>query len=97
MQETFHGIGDEHLKNIKKRAGELHRQFRGRLRSLAKDENGNYSAEPPAEYASFSSVTPYWKEFVEQARKEEFKVFFKSFCNDYVYLIFLLGINLVLD
>ncbi|KAK1371318.1 hypothetical protein POM88_037410 [Heracleum sosnowskyi] len=72
IKETFHGIGDENMKKIISRAGELHRQFRARLRSLAKDANGNYSAKPPAEYANFSSVTPYWKEFVEKSMKQEF-------------------------
>lgn len=54
-------------------AGNLHRQFRTRLRNLAKDGKGQYSAEPPRLYAHFSTVAPYWKEFVENSMKEDFK------------------------
>ncbi|KAL6557058.1 hypothetical protein OROHE_006934 [Orobanche hederae] len=39
-----------------------------------KDKNGNYSKEPPTLYAHLSTVAPYWKEFVENATKEEFVV-----------------------
>ncbi|KAL6518120.1 hypothetical protein OROMI_033821 [Orobanche minor] len=72
VKETFLGIEEKHKKNIIKHAGELHRQFRTRLRALARDENGNYSKEPPTLYAHLSTVAPYWKEFVENATKEEF-------------------------
>lgn len=34
------GVEDEHKGKIIRRAGDLHRQFRTRLRSLAKDRNG---------------------------------------------------------
>ncbi|KAL6566804.1 hypothetical protein OROMI_015208 [Orobanche minor] len=70
--ETFLGIEEKHKKNFIKHAGELHRQFKIRLRSLARDENGNYSKEPPTLYAHLSTVAPYWKKFVENVTKEEF-------------------------
>lgn len=74
MQETFHGVEEEHKEKIISRAGALHRQFRTRLRKLARGENGNYSVEPPPLYAHFSSVAPYWKEFVATSMKEGFVV-----------------------
>ncbi|KAL8089651.1 hypothetical protein AgCh_039222 [Apium graveolens] len=49
-------------------------KFRTNLRILVKDKHGNYSAEPPALYAHFSSVAPYWKEFIENAMKEDFVI-----------------------
>ncbi|KAL6544391.1 hypothetical protein OROMI_023253 [Orobanche minor] len=74
LRETFLGIEEKHKNNIIKHAGELHQQFRTSLRALARDENGNYSKEPPTLYAHLSTVAPYWKEFVENATKEEFVV-----------------------
>lgn len=73
-QETFHGVEEEHKKKIISRAGALHRTFRTRLRGLAKDSNGNYSSVPPHLYAHFSTVGPYWNQFVENSMKEEFVV-----------------------
>ncbi|KAK1384461.1 hypothetical protein POM88_022196 [Heracleum sosnowskyi] len=70
--ETFNGVGDEHRKKKIRRAGNLHRGFHTRLRSMARDSNGNYSAKPPPMYAHFSSVERHWKVFVEQLMKEEF-------------------------
>lgn len=64
------------IKKIISRVADLHRQFRTRLRKLARDEAGNFSAEPPALYAHFSSVAPYWKDFVENSMKEDFMVHF---------------------
>ncbi|KAK1387184.1 hypothetical protein POM88_015362 [Heracleum sosnowskyi] len=72
IQETFNGVGDEHRKKIIRHAGNLHRGFHTRLRSMARDSNGNYSAKPPPMYAHFSSVERHWKVFVEQSMKEEF-------------------------
>ncbi|XP_074367296.1 uncharacterized protein LOC141707824 isoform X1 [Apium graveolens] len=72
IKETFQGVEDEHKGKIIRRAGELHRQFRTRLRSLAKDRNGKYSVVPPSLYVNLSSVAPHWKEFVENSSKEEF-------------------------
>ncbi|KAL6527971.1 hypothetical protein OROHE_014921 [Orobanche hederae] len=70
--ETFNGVEEEHRKKIISRAGNLHRQFRTRLRTLARDENGNYSTSPPPLYAHFSTVTPCWKEFVQKSSEVEF-------------------------
>lgn len=67
IKETFNGIEEVHRKKIISRAGTLHRQFRTRLRNLARDENGNYSTEPPPLYANLSTVAPCWKEFVESS------------------------------
>lgn len=39
IKETFNGI-ENHKKKLIKRAGELHRQWRTRMRDLAKDKNG---------------------------------------------------------
>ncbi|KAK1370775.1 hypothetical protein POM88_036867 [Heracleum sosnowskyi] len=47
VKETFNGVGDEHRKKIIHRAGNLHRGFHTRLRSMARDSTGNYSAKPP--------------------------------------------------
>ncbi|KAL6579888.1 hypothetical protein OROMI_007912 [Orobanche minor] len=73
IKETFNGVEEEHRKKIISRAGNLHRQFRTRLRTLARDENGNYSTSPPPLYAHFSTVTPCWKEFVQKSSKVEFE------------------------
>ncbi|KAL6548072.1 hypothetical protein OROHE_009134 [Orobanche hederae] len=70
VKETFLGIEEHKKKNS--HAGELHRQFRTRLRALVKEKISNYSMEPPPLYAHFSSVAPYSKEFVENAVKEDF-------------------------
>ncbi|KAL6544843.1 hypothetical protein OROMI_023705 [Orobanche minor] len=69
---NFTGLDENHKKTIISRAGCYHRVFRTRLRSLARDDNGNYSAQPPILYRELSTVTPYWNDFVEQALKEEF-------------------------
>ena len=74
MQETFLGVENEHKEKIISRAGSLHRQFRTRLRKIARDDNGKYLVDPPPEYENFSSVTPYWKDFVENSTKEDFLV-----------------------
>ncbi|KAK1384152.1 hypothetical protein POM88_021887 [Heracleum sosnowskyi] len=75
VKETFRGIEPEHKKAIIARAGELHRQFRTRLRSIAKDDDGNYSEKPPALYADLSSVERYWNEFVRNSLQENFFVY----------------------
>ncbi|KAL6584424.1 hypothetical protein OROMI_003713 [Orobanche minor] len=72
IKETFNGVEEEHRKKIISRAGNLHRQFRTRLRTLARDENGNYSTSPPPLYAHFSTVTPCWNEFVQKSSEVEF-------------------------
>ncbi|KAL6570262.1 hypothetical protein OROMI_014776 [Orobanche minor] len=72
IKETFNGVEEEHRKKIISRAGNLHRPFRTRLRTLARDENGNYSTSPPPLYAHFSTVTPCWKEFVQKSSEVEF-------------------------
>ncbi|KAL6533270.1 hypothetical protein OROMI_027382 [Orobanche minor] len=73
IMATFTGLNERHKKVIISRAGYYHRGFRTRLRALARDENGNYSAQPPFLYRELSTVTPYWSAFVEQALNEEFK------------------------
>ena len=50
--------------------------FRTRLRSLARDSEGNYSDEPPIIYSDMSSVADHWKDFVAHASTLEFKVTF---------------------
>ncbi|KAL6531449.1 hypothetical protein OROMI_027812 [Orobanche minor] len=72
IKETFNGVEEEHRKKIISRAGNLHRQFRTRLRTLARNEKGNYSTSPPPLYAHFSTVTPCWKEFVQKSSEVEF-------------------------
>lgn len=72
LMETFHGIEEEHKKKIISHVGSLHRQFRTRLRNLARDESGNYSAVPPPLYAHLSTMAPYWNEFVENSMNEDF-------------------------
>ncbi|KAL6506180.1 hypothetical protein OROGR_024361 [Orobanche gracilis] len=72
IKETFNGVEEEHRKKIISHAGNLHRKFRTRLRTLARDENGNYSTSPPHLYAHFSTVTPCWKEFVQKSSEVEF-------------------------
>ncbi|KAL6508939.1 hypothetical protein OROHE_021498 [Orobanche hederae] len=72
IKETFNGVEEEHRKKIISRAGNLNRQFRTRLRTLARDKNGNYSTSPPPLYAHFSTVTPCWKEFVQKSSEVEF-------------------------
>ncbi|KAL6560911.1 hypothetical protein OROHE_006088 [Orobanche hederae] len=72
IKEPFNGVEEEHRKKIISRAGNLHQQFRTRLRTLARDENGNYSTSPSHLYAHFSTMTPCRKEFVQKSSKVEF-------------------------
>ena len=67
-------VDESNKRALISKAGVHHRNFRTRLRSLARDFQGNLSDKPPLLYSNMRSVFEHWTEFVAQSSTSDFKV-----------------------